>query len=97
MGTGHLGSLGQTQDADNIKVLAVSMFYQRRLTRAKNMCQGDGYLDPALDRKISTPCSLPHPTMAWQNLLRCMDSANMSMSKSHDAHGEAKPLNCAIA
>jgi predicted dehydrogenase len=45
MGTGHLGSLVKRSDADNIKVLAVSDVYQRRLTRAKGIGQGDGYLD----------------------------------------------------
>ncbi len=45
MGTGHLGSLEKRSDADNIKVLAVSDVYQRRLMRAKGICQGDGYLD----------------------------------------------------
>src|SRR6185436_15792844 len=45
MGTGHLGSLIKRSESDNIKVLAVSDVYQRRLTRAKNMCQGEGYLD----------------------------------------------------
>jgi predicted dehydrogenase len=45
MGTGHLGSLVKRSDADNIKVLAVSDVYQRRLTRAKGICQGDGSLD----------------------------------------------------
>src|SRR5882672_12699409 len=63
MGTGHLGSLVKRGDADNIKVVAVSDVYQRRLTRAKNMCQGDGYPDyrKLLERKdidavlIATP------------------------------------------
>src|SRR5437762_484367 len=45
MGTGHLGSLVKRSDADNIKVLAVSDVYQHRLTRAKAICQSDGYLD----------------------------------------------------
>jgi len=45
MGTGHLGSLVKRSDADNIKVLAVSDVYQRRLTRAKGICQGEGYPD----------------------------------------------------
>src|ERR1043165_562412 len=45
MGTGHLNSLVKRGEADNIKVLAVSDVYQRRLTRAKGICQGDGYLD----------------------------------------------------
>jgi len=45
MGTGHLGSLVKRSDTDNIKVLAVSDVYQRRLTRAKEICKGDGYLD----------------------------------------------------
>src|SRR6185503_12340599 len=63
MGTGHLGSLVKRSDADNIKVLAVSDVYQRRLTRAKGVCQGEGYLDyrKLLERKdidavlIATP------------------------------------------
>ncbi len=45
MGTGHLGSLVRRSDEDNLKVLAVSDVYQRRLTRAKGICGGDGYLD----------------------------------------------------
>ena len=45
MGTGHLGSLVKRSEADNIKVLAVSDVYQRRLTRAKGIFQGDGYPD----------------------------------------------------
>jgi predicted dehydrogenase len=63
MGTGHLGSLVKRGDADNIKVVAVSDVYQRRLTRAKGICQGEGYLDyrKLLERKdidavlIATP------------------------------------------
>ena len=63
MGTGHLNSLVKRSDADNLKVLAVSDVYQRRLARAKNICQGDGYLDyrKLLERKdidavlIATP------------------------------------------
>jgi predicted dehydrogenase len=45
MGTGHLASLVKRGQADNIKVVAVSDVYQRRLTRAKGICQGEGYLD----------------------------------------------------
>src|SRR5438876_6321019 len=45
MGTGHLNSLVKRSEGDNIKVLAVSDVYQRRLTRARNICGGDGYLD----------------------------------------------------
>src|SRR5882762_5784782 len=45
MGTGHLSSLVKRSDADNLKVLAVSDVYQRRLTRAKGICQGEGYPD----------------------------------------------------
>jgi len=45
MGTGHLNSLVKRRGTDNIKVLAVSDVYQRRLTHAKGICQGDGYLD----------------------------------------------------
>jgi predicted dehydrogenase len=63
MGTGHLGSLVKRSDADNIQVVAVSDVYQRRLTRAKSICKGDGYLDyrKLLERKdidavlIATP------------------------------------------
>jgi predicted dehydrogenase len=63
MGTGHLNSLMKRSQADNIQVLAVSDVYQRRLTRAKNVCQGEGYLDyrKLLERKdidavlIATP------------------------------------------
>jgi len=45
MGTGHLGSLVKRSESDNIKVVAVSDVYQRRLTRAKGICQGEGYAD----------------------------------------------------
>jgi predicted dehydrogenase len=63
MGTGHLHSLIKRRDQDNINVVAVSDVYQRRLTHAKNLCQGEGYLDyrALLDRKdvdailIATP------------------------------------------
>ena len=63
MGTGHLGSLVKRSEADNLKVLAVSDVYQRRLTRAKNICSGEGFLDyrRLLERKdidavlIATP------------------------------------------
>ena len=63
MGTGHLGSLVKRGEADNIKVRAVSDVYQRRLTRAQGLCQGEGYRDyrKLLERKdidavlIATP------------------------------------------
>src|SRR5262245_1740619 len=63
MGTGHLNSLVKRSEADNIKVLAVSDVYQRRLTRAKNICGGEAHLDyrHIIDRKdidavlIATP------------------------------------------
>ncbi len=45
MGTGHLTSFVERGEADNLKVLAVSDVYQRRLTRAKGICQGEDYLD----------------------------------------------------
>ncbi len=62
-GTGHLHSLVKRSDADNIQVVAVSDVYQRRLTRAKGICSGDGTLDyrRIIDRKdidavlIATP------------------------------------------
>jgi predicted dehydrogenase len=63
MGTGHLGSLVKRSAEDNLKVLAVSDVYQRRLTRAQGICGGEGYLDyrRVLERKdidavlIATP------------------------------------------
>jgi predicted dehydrogenase len=63
MGSGHLNSLVKRSDADNIKVRAVSDVYRRRLTRAKSVCQGEGYSDyrKLLERKdvdavlIATP------------------------------------------
>jgi len=63
MGTGHIGSLVKRSADDNISVVAISDVYQRRVTRAKNICQGDGYLDyrRLLERKdidavlIATP------------------------------------------
>src|SRR5436190_7399863 len=62
-GTGHVGSLVKRSTEDNVSVVAVSDVYQRRVTRAKNICQGDGYLDyrKLLERKdidavlIATP------------------------------------------
>jgi len=45
MGTGHLSRLVKRSDASNLKVIAVSDVYQRRLTRAKGICQGEGYPD----------------------------------------------------
>src|SRR3954462_12498609 len=63
MGTGHVGSLVKKSDPENIQVVAVSDVYQRRITRAKNICKGDGYMDyrRLLERKdidavlIATP------------------------------------------
>ena len=63
MGTGHLGSLVKRGKDDNIQVRAVSDVYQRRLTRAKGICEGEGDLDyrRILERKdvdavlIATP------------------------------------------
>src|SRR5688572_31885842 len=45
MGTGHVGSLVKKSDAENIEVVAVSDVYQRRVTRAKSICKGEGHLD----------------------------------------------------
>lgn len=45
MGTGHLRSLVNRGTADNIKVTAVSDVYQRRLSRAKTICEGTGHID----------------------------------------------------
>ncbi len=63
MGTGHVGSLVKKSDTENIQVVAVSDVYQRRISRAKNICQGEGYADyrKLLDRSdidavlIATP------------------------------------------
>jgi predicted dehydrogenase len=63
MGGGHLNGLVQRGKADNVEVLAACDVYQRRLTRAKAVCKGDGYLDyrQIVDRKdvdavlIATP------------------------------------------
>jgi len=62
-GTGHVHSLVKRSAEDNISVVAVSDVYQRRVTRSKGVCQGDGYLDyrKLLERKdidavlIATP------------------------------------------
>jgi len=45
MGGGHLNGLVKRGKDDNIAVPAVSDVYQRRLTRAKAACKGDGYID----------------------------------------------------
>ena len=64
MGTGHVRSLVQRGDADNVKVVGVCDVYQRRITRAKEASPGsEGYMDyrRMLDRKdidavlIATP------------------------------------------
>ena len=63
MGTGHLNRLVERQEEDNIKVLAVCDVYQSRLTKAIDICGGDGYMDyrKILDREdidavlIATP------------------------------------------
>jgi predicted dehydrogenase len=44
-GTGHVSSLVKRSTGDNIKVVAVSDVYQRRVTRAKDICKAEGYLD----------------------------------------------------
>jgi len=53
MGTGHLKNLINRGEADNVRVMAVSDVYQKRVTRAVSICHGDGYLDyrRLLDRK----------------------------------------------
>ena len=68
MGTGHLQSLVKRSKDDNIQVLGLCDVYQRRLTRAQNICKdggqpAQGYLDyrKLLDNKdidavlIATP------------------------------------------
>ena len=63
MGTGHVASLVKRGDKDNVRVLAVCDVYRRRVTRAQNICKGEGYMDyrKLLDRNdidavlIATP------------------------------------------
>jgi len=63
MGTGHLNDLVKRSEAENIEVVAASDLFQKRLTRAKGICKGDGYMDyrKLLERKdvdavlIATP------------------------------------------
>lgn len=45
MGTGHVGSLVKRGEEDNVRVLAVCDVYQKRITRAKSICGGEGYSD----------------------------------------------------
>jgi predicted dehydrogenase len=45
MGTGHVGGLVKRAKDDNVQLLAVCDVYQRRVTRAKNICKGEGFLD----------------------------------------------------
>ena len=62
-GTGHVGSLVQKTDPDNIKVVAVCDVYTRRINRAAGICEGEGFSDyrKLLERKdidavlIATP------------------------------------------
>src|SRR5258706_10566027 len=44
-GTGHVHSLVKRSAEDNVSVVAISDVYQRRVTRAKDVCKGEGYLD----------------------------------------------------
>ena len=63
MGTGHLRSLVNRSESDNIKVVAVSDVFQKRLDNSVDICGGDGYMDyrKILDRNdidavlIATP------------------------------------------
>ena len=63
MGTNHIERLAECPQEDNIRLVAVSDVYQKRLSRAADACQGDGYLDyrALLDRNdidavvIATP------------------------------------------
>lgn len=45
MGTGHVGSLLKKAETENIQVAAVCDVFQKRVTRAKEMCKGDGFSD----------------------------------------------------
>lgn len=74
MGTGHLNSLVRRSNDDNIKVVAVCDVYQRRLSRAKNICGGDGYLDyrKLLDRADVDAVLIATPDH-WHSKL-CIDA-----------------------
>ncbi len=62
-GTGHVSELVKRSESDNLALAAVSDLYQRRLTRAKGICKGEGFSDyrELLERKdldavvIATP------------------------------------------
>ena len=43
MGTSHLKSLVRRSEEDNIRVIAVSDVYQRRLTRSVSICEENKY------------------------------------------------------
>ena len=45
MGSNHVKRLTGCYQQDNIRLAAVSDVYQKRLSRAADACQGDGYLD----------------------------------------------------
>src|SRR5947199_183011 len=45
MGTGHVSSLSNRGEKDNVQVVAVSDVYQRRITRAIRICKGEGFPD----------------------------------------------------
>ena len=45
MGTGHLKEVCRRSEDDNIRCLAVCDVYRRRVTQAKEICQGEGYPD----------------------------------------------------
>jgi predicted dehydrogenase len=63
MGTGHLSELVKRSEQDNVQCLAVCDVFQRRLSKAISLCQGQGYRDyrRLLERKdidavlIATP------------------------------------------
>jgi predicted dehydrogenase len=63
MGTGHVSEIVKRGKDYNAQVIAVCDVYQRRVTRARSLCQGEGYLDyrKLLDRNdldavlIATP------------------------------------------
>jgi predicted dehydrogenase len=45
MGTGHLSELVKRSEQDNVQCLAVCDVFQRRLSKAISLCQGQGYRD----------------------------------------------------
>ncbi|MDP2982698.1 MAG: Gfo/Idh/MocA family oxidoreductase [Candidatus Latescibacter sp.] len=73
-GGGHLRSLVKRSKDDNIQVVAVCDVFQKRLSEAKNVCGGEGYMDfrKLLDRKDIDAVLIATPDH-WHSKL-CIDA-----------------------